>query len=191
VQEWKRRGAVAAFCGMVGKNEKGYRRQIEAGYNGVEVDEIGAYDAGTAEFLKWLTGIKTDHPDFFISLWMAGGVTPEMARNERIDLYIGENYYSIGSPQTAFDVHIRRGRELGFIGKNIFGLGASVEDARRLGHTHSINEQVAFLEKEMAHIAENAPEMPGIGLYGSRPGMNRLVDQLCYRYFVEPQMKGE
>ena len=41
IAEWKRRGAVAAFCGMVGKNEPSYRQRIQAGYNGVEVDEIG------------------------------------------------------------------------------------------------------------------------------------------------------
>jgi hypothetical protein len=191
IEEWKRRGAVAAFCGMVGKNESSYRQKVRAGFNGVEVDEIGAYDANTADFIRWLTGIKTDHPEFFISLWMAAGASPEMARNDRIDLYLGENYYSIGNPVTAFDGHIKRARELGICGKHVFGLGAGIEEARRFGHTHSINEEVAFLEQEMMYIAENAPEMPGIALYGSRPGMNEKVDKLCYRYFVEPQFKGE
>jgi hypothetical protein len=191
IDELKRRGAIAAFCGMVDNKDESYRKQIKAGFNGVEVDEIGGYDQGTAKFLNWLSNLKTDYPDFFISLWMAGGVTKEMVDNPKIALFIGENYYHIGTDLSAFDVHIKRAREMGYLDRFIFGLGSSVEEAGRMGHTHTVNEQLAFMEKEMRYIAESAPEMPGIGLYGSRPGLSKLVDQLCYKYFVEPQFKEE
>lgn len=190
IEEWKRRGAIAGFCGMVGNIEEAYRKQIKAGFNGVSVDEIGGYDEGTASFIKWLTGLKNDHPDFFIALWMAASPSKEMIANHRIDLYLGENYYGIGSSLSAFDFHIKRARETGIIGKHLFGLSANIEEACKFGHTHTVNEQLAWLEKQMIYVAENAPEMPGIAIYGGRPGLTRKIDQLCYEHFVKTQFGG-
>lgn len=189
IEEWKRRGAIAGFCGMVGNIEGSYRERIKAGFSGVSVDEIGGYDEGTASFIRWLTGLKNDHPDFFIALWMAASPSRELIANPRIDLYLGENYYGIDSPLSAFDGHIKRARETGIIGKYIFGLSANIEDARRFGHTHTVNEQLAWLEKQMIHVARNAPEMPGIAIYGGRPGLTAKIDRLCYEHFVKPQLK--
>ena len=76
-----------------------------------------------------MTGIKADHPEFFIAIWMAGSVTSEMARDARIDLFLGENYYNIGTPLSCIDGHIKRAREMGYCGKYVFGLGASEENA--------------------------------------------------------------
>lgn len=191
IGEWKRRGAIAGFCGMVGNNEEAYRRRIKAGFNGVSVDEIGGYDAGTASFIQWLTGLKSDHPDFFIALWMAASPSPELLANPRIDLYLGENYYRIGSPLGAFDSHIARARQTGIIGKHLLGLSANVEDACRLGHTYSVAEQLAWIEKQMIYIAQNAPEMPGIAIYGGREGLTERIDQLCYEHFVKPRFEEE
>jgi len=191
IREWKRRGAIAGFCGMTGNIEESYRRQIKAGFNGVSVDEIGGYDEGTASFIKWLTGLKNDFPDFFIALWMAASPSRELAANGRIDLYLGENYYRIDTPLASFDGHIRRAREMGISGKYLFGISANIEEACTFGHTHTVNEQMAYLEKQMIYVAENAPEMPGIAIYGSRPGLSRKIDQLCYEHFVRSQFKEE
>ncbi len=187
--EWKRRGAIAAFCGMVDGQDASYRQRIQAGFTGVAVDEIGQYDQGAAHFITWLTGLKKEHPDFFIALWMAAAPSAELISNAGIDLYIGENYYRMDTPPEAFDAHIHNARKCGILGKYIFGLGAGLEEANTMGHTHTVNEQAAFIEKEMVYIAEHAPEMPGIALYGSRPGLAKLLDDLCYRHFVAPQVE--
>jgi hypothetical protein len=186
VEEWKRRGAVGAFCGMVG-NVPSYREKLKAGFNGTVVDEIGAHNKQTSDFLRDLTALKTDFPDIFIGLWQAAYPAPESLANPRIDLYVGENYYNMRVPPETFDFHIASGRKMGIIHKYIFGLGASAEEATFLTHTATIQEEAAFLEKEMMYIRKNAPEMPGVGFYGSRPGMSRIVDEMCYRHFVVPQ----
>lgn len=186
VEEWKRRGAVGAFCGMVGKVPS-YRERLKAGFNGTVVDEIGAHNKETSDFLRDLTALKTEFPDFFIGLWQAAYPAPDSIANPRIDLYVGENYYNMRVPPENFDFHIENGRKMGIIHKYIFGLGASAEEATFLTHTATIHEEAAFLEKEMMYIRKNAPEMPGVGFYGSRPGMSRIVDEMCYRHFVVPQ----
>jgi hypothetical protein len=186
VEEWKRRGAVGAFCGMVG-NVPSYREKLKAGFNGTVVDEIGAHNKQTSDFLRDLTALKTDFPDFFIGLWQAAYPAPESIANPRIDLYVGENYYNMRVPPETFDFHINSGRKMGIIHKYIFGLGASAEEATFLTHTATINEEAAFLEKEMMYIREKAPEMPGVGFYGSRPGMSTIVDAMCYKHFIAPQ----
>ena len=189
LKEWKRRGAFGSFCGMIEKNDKAYRKHIKGGFDGVAVDEIGSHDAPTLSFIKWLTALKTDNPNFFVGLWMAGSLWDELAANEKIDLYIGENYYNIGTPPSVFDGHIKDAKKYGVLNKYVFGLGGTTDNASRHGHTYTLDEQAAFIESEMKYIAENAPEMPGIGLYGCRPGLSTKIDPLCYQYFVAPQFK--
>ena len=101
IAEWKRRGAIAAFIGLVGPNEVDkYRTMAAAGFNGVVIDEIGNGDATTIAFLSDLADFRADYPDFFIGVWSIlsppAPVLSQRVLDGTVDLVLIERYLFVG-----------------------------------------------------------------------------------------------
>lgn len=192
--EWRRRGAIVSFIGMVNDTYEGYSRKVKKNFDGVVVDEIGTVAANqhSGGFLKWLPKIKNEHPDFFIAIWLAVSNAPaeavKLVNQKKVDLLVIERYLRVGGGyKKALDGDIANARKVKLEDKTIIGLGSSGNYANH----YPAKKHIAFLDAQMKYIYKNAPKMPGIGFFtaGTLPGVSEKIDQMCYKYFVKPAFK--
>lgn len=188
IKEWKRRGAIpGSFGGVKGDQTKTYFKMPQDGFSAVLVDEIGGMHKDVKEFLNMLPKLKKKHPDFFIAVWLAAGISKELQKLVKdgvIDLLIIERYLKVGGGyEKAIRNDIKHARESGCIEKTIIGLGSSGNYANFEGP----EAHADFLEKQIKLISEEAPEMPGVGFFTSDtlPGVKEKLDEMCYKYFIK------
>lgn len=187
IKEWQRRGAIAgSFGGVKGDQTKCYFKMPQDGFDAVLVDEIGGMN-GVQPFFDMLTKLKKKHPDFFIAVWLAAGITKELKKLVKdgvIDLLIFERYIGVGGDfEKSIRGNIKQAREFDCIDKTIIGLGSGAKYA----NFESPQTHADFLEKQIKLIRKEAPEMPGVGFFtsGTLPGVKEQLDEMCYKYFIK------
>ena len=192
--EWERRGVIAGgFAGVHGNTRPQYFGMAERGYGGVLVDEIGGLGEDEKALLAILPELKKAYPDFLVAIWLAAGIHQELAdavKAGHIDLLMPELYISC-RPGDHYKERIRRtiesARKFGVLDKTIIGLGS----ADRYANYTSADMHTDFLEAQIRFIREEAPEMPGIAFFtaGTLPGVDAKLDEMCFKYFIQPQGK--
>ena len=180
-QEWQRRGAMYLSFAGLGQMKKGISKK--PGTEGFLIDELGPIaDDAVDGFLKPYYEHKKAFADSFLAIWKIGLPSPKLAAAltedaPPVDLLVFESYYYPPTWKQKLDKLIDGTRELDCSHRCIIGLGSA----------RQYNRKAAALESEIAYISEKAPEIPGVGFFGSRtlPGVGQQADEMCFKYFVK------
>ena len=210
IQYWKKRGALACAWKASFLRNKGnytpeelveYLEYQYAGYpfDGVMVDEVGAYDYEKIRDGRMINGLKEfakKHPDQFLALWICGALKEPMAElvkrpggKSGFDLLMLEVYFNYKIPDMR-DLHpfrylaegIASAHRQDILPQCVFTIGIH-------GNYDKYQILPEELEPQYRYIRYHAPSMPGIGFYAAHcrnPELVGLCDRLCEKYFIRP-----
>lgn len=168
---------------------------VKQGYFGIAVDEIGHVNPDTdAKAAKALTQLNRTHPDLFVAIWHAGGLTPELLEGYRngADLVMLETYgvpFDMARYQRWISDRIATVRKAGIIHKTVIALGindaAPPEEWQKVGQWVNTKEA---LEELLRLIRKQAPEMRGVAFFAPRASdtMLQAADKLAGEIFGKP-----
>lgn len=195
---WLKRG-VTPLRWMDYEHEKseaelveGWASAVKQGYVGIAIDEIGHVNAETdAKAARALIAVKKKHPDLFIAVWHAGGLTPELLNGYRdgVDLLLLETYgvpFNMERYKAWISDRIAVTRKAGIIHKTVIALG--INDAAKPDEWAKVGQWVntrESLEPLLKLIHQQAPEMKGAAFFAPRASeaMLRAAEELTHSIF--------
>lgn len=167
----------------------------QQGHIGIAIDEIGHVDSETdKKAADALIKLKRVHPNLFIAVWHAGGLTEELSQGYRFgaDLVMLETYgipFEMERYKRWIVERIAAVRRAKIIHKTIIALGindaASPEEWRKVGQWVNTPEALRGL---LQFIRQQAPDMRGIAFFAPKASENmiKLADKLAGEIFGKP-----
>ncbi|MBQ9335928.1 MAG: hypothetical protein IJS14_01365 [Lentisphaeria bacterium] len=210
IRYWKKRGALAcAWKASFLRNKGDYTAEelvkyleyqyAEYPFDGVMIDELGAYDYEKIRDGRMVNGLKEfakRHTDQFLALWICGALKDPMADLVKrpggktgYDLLMLEVYFNYKIPEMR-DLHpfsylqegIDSAHRQDILPQCVFTIGIH-------GNYDKYDILPEELEPQYRYIRYHAPSMPGIGFYAAHCRNQELVglcDRLCEKYFIRP-----
>lgn len=207
---WKRRGVLAcAWKNGFSRHPHAYTRaefiqylkqdMTKYEFDGMMIDEVGGYEHSGTEERKNIQGLRDfceENPDLFVALWICGALKYEQcnllkrSKNKTgVDLLMAEVYFNYLIPEMKTfhpfeylqnDITVARKQDA--LNNTVFTIGIH-------GNYDKYTVTPEELEAQVRYIRQHAPEMPGIGFYGSHcknPELVAVCDRLCGKYYVSP-----
>lgn len=154
---------------------------IPKGAEGIGIDEYGEGEAGN-KVKEAIKGFKEKYPDYKIALWTVGGIPEDLA--PYVDYFLPECYLNYHNMHLGILMNcIEHIKSKGLERKTLLGLGINYEPNQ--GVLLTTPEE---LEAQFKLAKSLRPDLLGIAIfyYGSVPQLDKLSDELFYRYFVLP-----
>jgi hypothetical protein len=165
------------------------------GYVGIAIDEIGHISPEVdAKAARALVTLKRTHPNLFVAVWHAGGLTDELLKGYRdgADLILLETYgvpFEMQRYKRWIEERISTVRKAGIIHKTVIAIGindaASQKEWQKVGQW--VNSELT-LRQLLTFIRQIAPDMPGIAFFAPRASQKMLTiaDKLAGEIFGKP-----
>jgi hypothetical protein len=154
---------------------------IPKGAEGIGIDEYGVCEESN-KIIEAIKMFKRNNPNFKIALWTTGG--DEEKLSPYADYFLPEVYLNYHNMHLGVLEGALKGmKEKGLERKTLIGLGINFEPEHG-----TLLTTPAELEEQFKLIKSFCPEILGVAIfyYGSVPQLDKLSDELFYRYFVLP-----
>ncbi|MBC7329787.1 hypothetical protein H5T88_05435 [bacterium] len=154
---------------------------IPKGAEGIGIDEYGACEVSD-KVLEAIKMFKRNNPNLKIALWTTGG--DEEKLSPYVDYFLPEVYLNYHNMHLGvLEEAIKGIKEKRLERQTLIGLGINYEPQHR-----TLLTAPAELEEQFRLIKSSCPDILGVAIfyYGSVPQLDRLSDELFYRYFVLP-----
>jgi len=203
VEGWKKRGAIPCLWKGIGKEKSAedFVKYLEGGFDkipaeGIMFDEIGWYEKTPygEDMLQGFKDFKKKHPEIPTFVYICGSLKPELcniAKNPyrkegAVDLLMLEAYFNYQIPgfnsytrPAYFDQRINMARDYDVLTSSIMILGINDRPGIYTTTPEDLEDQVIYIRK-------HAPEMPGIGFFGTHTAVDVVADELIFKYFISP-----
>jgi len=167
------------------KFEDAWLTGIEAPFrDGIALDE---WTIPYTNACKALENVAVKKGGKMVFLWLNGPYNEAYRHADLLGREMYCNMHGHNLYRSSIGGSIRKCREVGLLDKTIMSLGyfcGGYGKTTYAGYSSTAEE----IEREVRFIRAQAPEMPGLSVWGAtyRPDLDRLWDKLWYDYFIAP-----
>jgi hypothetical protein len=154
---------------------------IPKGAEGIGIDEYGVCEV-SEKVIEAIKMFKTNNPNLKIALWTTGGDEDKLS--PYVDYFLPEVYLNYHNMHLGVLEGALKGiKERRLERKTLIGLGINYEPQQG-----TLMTTPSELEEQFKLIKSSCPDILGVAIfyYGSVPQLDKLSDELFYRYFVLP-----